>query len=72
MNQNQWIIDYRKEKKLNHEQVAQLAGIDRTYYTKIENGATPSVKVAQKLADVLEFKWTIFFEDQCDKKSHTA
>ena len=32
--------------------------------TEIENGnANPSVKVAKKIAAVLGFDWTMFFED---------
>ncbi|RDY70362.1 XRE family transcriptional regulator, partial [Halobacillus trueperi] len=40
-----------------------LVGIDRSYYSKIEAGITPSVKVAKRLGDVLGFSWTVFFEE---------
>ena len=52
----------RLARGLTQEQVAKLAGVDRTTITKIENGtAKPSVKTAQKIAQVLDFDWTIFF-----------
>ncbi|MEC1552590.1 helix-turn-helix transcriptional regulator [Bacillus haynesii] len=75
MNQNIWIKEYRKQKNYNHSQVALKAGIERSYYTKIENGQKPSVKVAQKLGKVLDFDWTLFFTQDCDvssQKIHTA
>lgn len=60
-----WLANFRNAKGLTHEQVAELAGIDRSYYTKIENGSTPSVKVAKRIASVLGFDWTLFFEQDC-------
>ena len=52
----------RLARGLTQEQVAKIAGVDRTTITKIENGtSTPSVKTAQKIAQVLDFDWTIFF-----------
>jgi len=36
--------------------------------TEIENGnANPSVKVAKKIAAVLGFDWTRFYEDEYDE-----
>lgn len=53
----------RKLLKLSQQQVADETGIERSYYTKIENGLRPSVKVAQRLGEVLGIDWTIFFTD---------
>lgn len=69
MNQNRWLVELREERKLTHEKISRLAGIERSYYTKIENGATPSVKVAKRIADVLGVDWTLFFEPNRDKRS---
>jgi transcriptional regulator with XRE-family HTH domain len=55
-------VDARSKQKLTQGKVADLAGIDRSYYTKIENGATPSVKVAKRVAQVLGVAWTCFYE----------
>lgn len=53
----------RKTLELSHEQVASLIGIERSYYTRIENGLRPSVKVAQAISRVLGIEWTIFFAE---------
>jgi len=54
--------DIRIRKGLTQEQVADLCGIRRPYYTMIEQGKRrPSVIVAQKIGAVLGFDWTIFF-----------
>ncbi|MCM2677736.1 helix-turn-helix transcriptional regulator [Alkalicoccobacillus plakortidis] len=59
----------RNEKKLTQAQVAKIIGIDRSYYTKIELGLVPSVKVAKKLAQLFNLEWTIFFENDCAKSA---
>lgn len=67
---NRWLLDYRnRHGKLTQEKVATLANVDRSYYTKIENGVIPSVKVAKRIAAVLGFDWTLFFNQTCDEKS---
>lgn len=64
-----WLNDRRVEKGLTQEKVAQCVGIARAYYTEIENGVkTPSPSVAQKLAQVLDFDWTIFFATNCSER----
>lgn len=65
MNGHNWLEKIRNEKGLTHEQVAEQVGIDRSYYTKIENGSIPSVKVAKRIASVLGFDWTLFYEQDC-------
>lgn len=57
------LIERRKKLGLSQQEVADAAGIDRSYYTKIENGLTPSVKVAKAISEILGVEWTIFFED---------
>lgn len=62
-------VDLLKERRkllnYSHQQVAEKVGIERSYYTKIENGLRPSVKVAQRLGDTLGIDWTIFFTKNC-------
>ncbi|WP_458412748.1 helix-turn-helix domain-containing protein [Schinkia sp. CFF1] len=70
MNKNTWLVNLRTTAELTQEKVADLVEIDRSYYTKIENGLTPSVRVAQRIANVLGFNWTIFFEKDCVKNAH--
>lgn len=74
-NKRTWLQEKRIKKEMNHEQVAQEAGIQRAYYTMIENGnRDPSVEVAKRIAQALGFNWIIFFEDQCNetKQPNTA
>lgn len=54
----------RIEKRLTQQQLADKIGVDRTLVSKIECGASsPSVTVAKKIASVLGFDWTRFFDD---------
>ncbi len=64
-----WLEIKRTKKRLTQYQVAQLANIDRAYYTQIENGnRRPSPEVAQRLAAILDFDWTIFFKQKSGVK----
>lgn len=57
-----WLKDARIKLDMTQEEVAQSAGIERAYYTMIENGTrTPSVYVAKKISSILKTQWTIFF-----------
>jgi DNA-binding XRE family transcriptional regulator len=59
-----WLKEARKNKRLIQKSVAQSAEISRSCYALIENGSRrPSVKTAKKIAEVLNFDWTLFFED---------
>jgi putative transcriptional regulator len=63
-----WLAKARKQKKLTHQKVADLAGIKRQYYGMIENGErTPSVGTAKKIAEILDIDWTLFFDDLGNK-----
>lgn len=55
--------EIRKEKALTEAEVSAKAGITQQYYNFIENGKRrPSVAVAKKIAEVLGFDWTRFYE----------
>jgi len=46
------------------KQIAELSGITAQMYNFIENGhRRPSVAVAKRIARVLGFEWTRFFQD---------
>lgn len=63
-----WLKDKRDKIGLTHIEVANESGIQRAYYTMIENGTrNPSVEVAKKIAKVIGFEWTIFFENNCNE-----
>ncbi|ARU61279.1 hypothetical protein CBW65_09945 [Tumebacillus avium] len=59
---NTWLTEKRKNKGLSQSQLATLVEVDRSYITRIENGRRPSVEIAQRIAVVLDFPWTKFFE----------
>lgn len=59
-----WLKEYRQKNGLTQSEVADLAGISRSYYTHIEKGSkTPTVKVAKSIATALDFNWTWLFGD---------
>lgn len=61
-----WLKKIREKSNMTHEQVADKAGISRSYFTNIENGTkTPSVVAAKSIGKVLGFPWPNFFEDKC-------
>ena len=60
---NNILVQRRKLLGYSHQDVADRIGIDRSYYSKIEGGLTPSVRVAKKLGEQLGFNWTIFFDE---------
>lgn len=66
MNVNRtWLKKLRDQRNMTQNEVAKQAGIERAYYTMIEQGyRNPSVRVAKDIASVLGFDWTIFFEDK--------
>lgn len=60
----QWLKEKRTNQGFTQEDVAELAGVARTTYAMIEQGERdPSVSTAKKIAQTLNFKWTIFFDD---------
>ena len=60
-----WLKDIRAKKELTQQEVANAANVDVTMISKIEQGERrPSVEVAKKIASVLGFNWTRFYEDE--------
>lgn len=56
-----WLIELRKER--TQQEVASLSGISQNYYSWIESGKrTPRPEIAKKMAAVLGFDWTKFYE----------
>lgn len=59
----EWLKKIRLEKGLTHDDIARGVGIQRAYFTMIENGRKrPSVDIAKKIGNLLGFDWTRFFE----------
>lgn len=62
-----WLKTIREDKKLSQEEVSQAADITQASYSNIENAKrTPSVPVAKKIAAVMGFDWTRFYEEAQD------
>lgn len=58
-----WLVEYRKRKGLSQAQVAKKIETSQQAYNYIENNQrNPSVELAKKIADVLNFSWTKFYE----------
>jgi len=58
-----WLIDIRNGR--TQAQIAEAVGISQQMYSFIELGERrPSVEVAKKIASVMGFNWTRFFEDE--------
>ena len=58
----QALIDVRKKKGINQQQLAHLSGIAQGDISKIENGnANPSIKTLQRLAAAMDKKLKIEF-----------
>lgn len=54
----------RKALHLTQEQLANETGVSLSLIWKIENGERkPSVKIAKRIANVLGFPWTDFYEE---------
>jgi len=59
----EWLKYKRIYKGFSQEELAKLVGIDNTSISKYEVGErNPSVDVAKKIADILEFSWVKFYE----------
>lgn len=58
-----WLIKLRGNKP--QSEIASKSGISQNFYSWIETGErTPSVETAKKIAAVLDFDWTLFYEDK--------
>ncbi|WP_017728560.1 helix-turn-helix transcriptional regulator [Halalkalibacterium ligniniphilum] len=66
-----WLVTLRNEIGLTQEAVAEMAKIERSTYTKAENGYPVRVQTAKSIANVLGFNWILFFENDCDLKGQT-
>ncbi len=64
MKKRYWLINFRKRKGLSQSKIAKEIGVSQQMYNYIENNKrNPSTNLAKKIADVLNFSWTKFYED---------
>lgn len=58
-----WLIKRRTEKGFSQKKLAEICDTTQMTISNIENGTRrPSPELAQKLAKILNFEWTIFYE----------
>ncbi len=58
-----WLKKIRKTNNWTQVEISKEVGISQQYYNFIENGTRrPSPEVAKKIAKILDFEWTKFFE----------
>lgn len=63
MKKRDWLIKIRKEKNKSPIEIANDVGITYQFYWFIEQGRRrPSPELAKKIADILNFSWTRFYE----------
>lgn len=67
-----WLRKKRQERGLSELEVSKRAGIAQPFYHNIEFGTkNPSVDTAKKIASVLNFEWTRFFDEKSmDSQMH--
>ena len=60
-----WLIAIREARGLSQKAVSAAVGVSQPTYWEYEHGqSTPSVPIAKKIAAVLGFDWTLFYEDK--------
>lgn len=63
MKKREWLIAYRKEKKYKQKEMANEIDVSQSTYSAYEMGdRTPKPATAKKIAKVLKFDWTKFYE----------
>lgn len=61
----EWLKKLRKEAGYTQAKLAKRVGISRSTYSMYEQGRRdPSIHVAIKIASLLKFSWTDFFESK--------
>ena len=61
-----WLSDLRDVQGISQYKAAELSGISQSYYAAIETGERGkplNADIAKKIANVLGFDWTRFYED---------
>ncbi len=63
MGRRDWLIKIRKDNHKTQVGIAEKVNISHQYYSRIEKGLrSPSTGLAKKIAEVLNFEWTRFYE----------
>ena len=71
----EWLKEYRKASGKSQREVAEEAQVSQPYYASLERGIRGnriSGPVAKRIAAVLGFEWTRFYEDGADGKEESV
>lgn len=61
--QRKWLYKLRVRKKITYKNLADAVGITPQHLYYLETGErTPSTKLAKKIAKILGFEWTKFYD----------
>lgn len=65
------LVKLRRKKLLTQQKLADKVGVTRQMISAIEhNGKRPSVDLAMRIADVLDFDWSKFYaKEDADKET---
>lgn len=70
MQKRQWLVDAIGD--LTHEQAAELAGTERSTFTKALNGYPISVRTAKQIGKAFGCDWVKFFDEKCSVSGQTS
>lgn len=64
MKERKWLQELRDKAGATQKEVAELLQITQQHYSYIETGVRrPSPQLAKKIAELLGFDWTRFYDD---------
>ena len=64
-----WLVDIRESKNYSQKYVSEMVGVAQPSYCNIEHGERNSaVETAKRIAAVLDFDWTRFYDEEEDVK----
>lgn len=73
MKTRRWLQDLRDAADLTQQDVAELIETTQQHYSYIENGdRRPSPRLAKRIAELFDFDWTVFFDDETSATKETA
>lgn len=68
-----WLVEKREETGMSQAEVAKQSGIVQQSYQMIESGENrPRPETAMKIAAVLGFSWTRFYEESAGESTVTG
>lgn len=69
----EWLRSKRTKANFSQSKLSRIVKISQNHYSNIESGnRTPSVSIAKRIAEILDFDWTLFYEDSGQEKSKPA